>query len=254
MHEGEIGKSRARALICWPVNQCSLEDLVNISWLSFAFSFFNSISLFIQFVTISTVKNKKKREKKQITHTMNTIQLLLSHATVWTSYTSAVEIFISLNPWECMSIRGRLETFGQMNLGCFFILKICIYYIFCWHLRKAYMLWVLRMHLIHVSPCGGKKKKRGWQCNIWFSTLLHSMFSLYASLAILPYVWFRNEKSHILWNCFMGCAKVWRRSHKCWCFFSFPPSVIAMVCQNFPITVCGINLSQQTVSLLAILQ
>lgn len=33
-----------------------------------------------------------------------------------------------------------------------------------------------------------------------------------------------------------------------------PPSVIAMVCQNFPITVCGINLSQQTVSLLAILQ
>lgn len=37
-------------------------------------------------------------------------------------------------------------------------------------------------------------------------------------------------------------------------FFSPPPSVIARVCQNFPITVCGINLSQQTVSLLAILQ
>lgn len=35
------------------------------------------------------------------------------------SYTTAVEIFISLNPWECMSIRGRLKTIGQINLGCF---------------------------------------------------------------------------------------------------------------------------------------
>lgn len=54
------------------------------------------------------------------------------------SYTTAVEISISLNPWECMSIRGRLKTIGQIDLGCF--LKTCIYYIFCRHLRKAYML------------------------------------------------------------------------------------------------------------------
>lgn len=48
----------------------------------------------------------------------------------------------------------------------------------------------------------------------------------------------------------MGCAKVWRRSPTCLCYhFLFPPSVIAMVCRNVPITVCGINLSQQTVSL-----
>lgn len=44
------------------------------------------------------------------------------------SYTTAVEI-ISLNPWEYMSIRGRLKTIGQINLGCF--LKTCIYYILC---------------------------------------------------------------------------------------------------------------------------
>lgn len=50
---------------------------------------------------------------------MNTIQLLLSHATVRELHKPAVEIFISLNPWECMSIRGRLKTIGQINLGCF---------------------------------------------------------------------------------------------------------------------------------------
>lgn len=35
------------------------------------------------------------------------------------SYTTAVEMSISLNPWERMSIRGRLKTIGQIHLGCF---------------------------------------------------------------------------------------------------------------------------------------
>lgn len=52
---------------------------------------------------------------------MSTIQLLLSHATV-KSNTPTVEILVSLNPWECMSIRGRLKTIGQIDLGCFEIL------------------------------------------------------------------------------------------------------------------------------------
>lgn len=89
MHEGEIGKSRARALICWPVNQCSLEDLVNISWLIFTSVCFYFIFFIIKFVMISTVgkknhkkKHKNKKGKKRIRHTMSTIQLLLSHATV----------------------------------------------------------------------------------------------------------------------------------------------------------------------------
>lgn len=171
------------------------------------------------------------------------------------SHTSAVEIFISLKPWERMSIRGRLKTFGQINLGCFFEKSVFItYFVDIW--KGLHALSLTNAPYSCQSMWGKRKKKRGWQCNIWFSTLLHSMFSLYASLAILPYVWFQKYKNLIFCEIvFMGCAKVWRRSHKCLCLsFSFPPSVITMVCQNFPITVCGINLSQQTVSLLAILQ
>lgn len=54
---------------------------------------------------------------------MNTIQLLLSHATVRDN-TSAVEIFLSLSPWECMSIRGRLKTIGLINLGWVFFVVV----------------------------------------------------------------------------------------------------------------------------------
>lgn len=45
------------------------------------------------------------------------------------SYTTAVEIFISLNPWECMSIRGRLKTIGQIDLGCFWKLVFITYFV-----------------------------------------------------------------------------------------------------------------------------
>lgn len=110
MHEGEIGKSRARALICWPVNQCSLEDLVNISWLSFTFSFFKFHLLLLikvrhsfngskqqqQWKKILSKKTRKKK-KKQTTHTMNTIQLLLSHATVRELHNCSRDIHFSLN-------------------------------------------------------------------------------------------------------------------------------------------------------------
>lgn len=50
----------------------------------------------------------------------------------------------------------------------------------------------------------------------------------------------------------MGCAKVWRRSPKCLCFyfhlnqfFSSSFSYSNGYVKIFPITVCGINLSQQ---------
>lgn len=51
----------------------------------------------------------------------------------------------------------------------------------------------------------------------------------------------------------MGCAKVWRRSPKGLCFyFTFNPFFFSSsfsysngYVKNFPITVCGINLSQQ---------
>lgn len=171
------------------------------------------------------------------------------------SHTSAVEIFIFSETMGTHEYSRSPQDFWSNQFRLFFW-KICIYYIFCWHLKRPTCFESYKCTLFMSVHVGEKKKKRGWQCNIWFSTLLHSMFSLYASLAILPYVWFQKYKNLIFCEIvFMGCAKVWRRSHKCLCLsFSFPPSVITMVCQNFPITVCGINLSQQTVSLLAILQ
>lgn len=130
MHEGEIGKSRARALICWPVNQCSLEDLVNISWLSFAFSFqipspYSSSSS--QQLKAKWNKNWKKKSNNTY-HYTDTIQLLLSHATVRVTQLQKRYSFF-LNPWECMSIWGRLKTIGQINLGCFWRLVFITYFV-----------------------------------------------------------------------------------------------------------------------------
>lgn len=165
MHEGEIGKSRARALICWPVNQCSLEDLVNISWLSFAFSFlFHLLTHQVchDFNSLKKQKNKNKNRKKkqQITHTMNTIQLLLSHATVIESYTTAVEISISLNPWECMSIRGRLKTIGQIHLGCFWELVFITHFVDIWERPTCFESYKCTLFMsVHVGKKKEKKKR-----------------------------------------------------------------------------------------------
>lgn len=150
MHEGEIGKSRARALICWPVNQCSLEDLVNISWLIFTSVCFYFISFIIKFVMISTVgkkKSQKKRQKnkkgkKRIRHTMSTIQLLLSHATV--------RVDICSRDFHLSQVHGN-AWISEVASRLLVILFITI---FCRHKKMAYMLWVLLLHLIHVSPCG----------------------------------------------------------------------------------------------------
>lgn len=132
MHEGEIGKSRARALICWPVNQCSLEDLVNISWLSFAFSFqipspYSSSSS--QQLKVKWNKNRKKK-KNQITHTIIPIQYsFYFHMPQLELHNCRRDIHFFLNPWECMSIRGRLKTIGQINLGCFWRLVFITYFV-----------------------------------------------------------------------------------------------------------------------------
>lgn len=112
--------------------------------------------------------------------------------------------------------------------------------VFCWHLRKTYMLQVLQMHLIHVSPCGEKKKKAG-KCNIsdlapYYTACFHFM-----PVSLFFHIYDFNNKSHILWNCFHGMCQSLEAISQVFMLIIFfpPPSVIAMVCQNFPITVCG---------------
>lgn len=138
MHEGEFGKSRARALICWPVNQCSLEDLVNISWLSFAFSFFStpspSPSTFQDIFRFKEEekkqekkKNRKKRPKKirdknQTTQTHR--YSFYFHMPQLESHTTAAE---SMGVHEYMRSPSRL--LGQMNLGCFILKNVYLWLI-----------------------------------------------------------------------------------------------------------------------------
>lgn len=74
-----------------------------------------------------------------MTHTMNTIQLLLSHATVWVSQLQKRKSFFFFffpKPWECMSIRGRLKTIGQINLGSFWKLVFIAYFVDIWLKKK----------------------------------------------------------------------------------------------------------------------
>lgn len=199
MHEGEIGKSRARALICWPVNQCSLEDLVNISWLSFAFSFqipSPYSSSFSQQLKVKRNKNRKNNTKKnQITHTIVPIQYsFYFHMPQLELHNCRRDIHFSESMGTHEYTRSPRDYWSNSFRP---FLKTCIYYIFRWHLRKAYiMLLSLTNAPYSCQSMWGKKrkkKKKGWQCNISdFSTLLHSMFSLYASLTILPYVWFQK--------------------------------------------------------------
>lgn len=138
------------------------------------------------------------------------------------------------------------------KINSFFVCVFITYFVDIWERPTCFESYKCTLFMsVHVE-----KKKKGWQCNISdLAPYYAHVFTLCQfSSSSKSMIW--KLKSHILWNCFMGCAKVWRRSPKCLCLsFSFPPpSVIATVCQNFPITVCGINLSQQTVSLLAILQ
>ena len=74
------------------------------------------------------------------------------------TYTTAVEIFISLNPWERMSIRGRLKTIGQINLGCFWQYKFVFitYFVDIWERPTCFESYKCTLFMsVHV----GKKKK-----------------------------------------------------------------------------------------------
>lgn len=147
-------------------------------------------------------------------------------------------------------IWGRLKTIGQTH----FLKKFCVYHLFCWQKKKK------KRHALSLTnapyscrPC----EERGWHCNISDLAPYYPACFTDASLALLPFNIISKIVRHIFVKLFHGmCQSLEAIS---WVFsafhFSFPAcSVITMVCQHFPITVCGINLSQQTVSLLAILQ
>lgn len=141
-------------------------------------------------------------------------------------------------------IRGRLKTTGQTLL--FF--KSCMYHIFCWQLKKRHALSLTNAPY-SCRPC----EERGWHCNISDLAPYYPACFTDASLALLPYNMISKIVRHIFVKLFHGmCQSLEAIS---WVFsafhFLFPTcSVIAMVCQHFPIAVCGINLSQQTVSYL----
>lgn len=110
---------------------------------------------------------------------------------------------------------------------------VCI--TFCWQLKKRHAL-SLTSAPYSCRPC----EKRGWHCNISDLAPYYPACFTDASLALLPYNMISKIIRHIFVKLFHGmCQSLEAIS---WVFsafhFLFPPcSVIAMVCQHFPITV-----------------